>query len=82
MAEQLAAMPPRARGRKPKYDWVKLLNGRIWRLTKGKDFSCSVESFAHHFRRRAQAAGLRANVVTESDVNLAVRAVGVQKRKS
>ncbi len=41
------------------YPWHKWLDGRVWQMTKGGDFKCSVGSFKHTATIHARKKGGR-----------------------
>lgn len=46
------------RGRPTKHKWDHLLDGEIWTLKKGEDFTSQARSFVSQARRAAEAKGL------------------------
>lgn len=51
-----------AKSRGTKYDWAKLLDGGIYQLEEGKDFTCKPATFAMIARKHAKLAGLAVRV--------------------
>jgi hypothetical protein len=62
-------------GNRATYDWAKLLDGSIYQLEAGKDFSCKPETFLLLAKKHAKKAGktLKASKV---DGGLVIQAVG------
>jgi hypothetical protein len=60
-----------------KYDWETLLDGGIYELIKGVDFTCKPATFRHLFLAHAREAGLigRSSVKGEKVVVRAIRKV-------
>lgn len=60
MAQTIADLPRRRRGRPPLYDWDLYANGDNWVCRKGVDFQTSPTSFRALVHRTATARGLKA----------------------
>lgn len=58
----------RGRGRPPKYDWGRLLNGDRWSLKRGNDFDCDPGSLLALVRTTARKQGktVKCNVTEDS----------------
>ena len=76
MAEELKEFTfPTTRGRAPKYDYDKILNGNPWRIKQGEDFDSKVESFISALGQQARKRGLKLVSAKESDSVIVVQAV-------
>lgn len=49
------------------YEWDKLLDGKIYVLTKGEDFQSAVGTMVTMSRTRAQERGLKLNINVDGD---------------
>lgn len=58
----------RGRGRPPKYDWSRWLDGKQWVLKRGNDFDCSPVSLTTLARTTARKQGkaVKCNVTEDS----------------
>lgn len=65
MAEVVSAFPKTAVG--SKYPWSEWMNGQVWKLTKGIDFNCTVESFTTGCHYAAKVSGKRAKTRRDGD---------------
>lgn len=63
MATKVEALSKR-RGRPSEHNWDNLLDGSIWRLRKGEDYTSQSRSFVSQARRAAQDAGLELDTRT------------------
>lgn len=63
MATKVEALSKR-KGRPSEHNWDKLLDGSIWRLKKGEDYTSQSRSFVSQARRAAQDAGLELDTRT------------------
>ena len=61
--------------RRNKYDWGLWLNGSIWRLRKGEDFTKSVETMRAQAYNMAVKRGMKLDSVVEDENTLVIRAV-------
>ena len=50
-----------------RHDWKTILNGTIWRLTKGVDFQCEALSFYNAATTYAKRHGITAKVVVDGN---------------
>lgn len=50
-----------------KYPWDLWLDGNVWKLTKGTDFNCAVESMRLGAVAKAKRIGMRLNVESGED---------------
>jgi hypothetical protein len=66
------------RGRGSTYDWDTILDGSIYRLTAGEDFTCASRSLNHMARNEAKKRGGRARVSEEKDADGEVEALVIQ----
>lgn len=57
------------RGRHAIYDWDTILNGNIWKLTKGTDFQSSVLTFRSGAYQQARRRGLRLQTTIDTANN-------------
>lgn len=53
--------------RESQYDWEKLLDGKIYQLEAGSDFSCKVLTFCSLIRGAAKKAGVSVRTQTITD---------------
>lgn len=62
MATVVEQFEKRHRGRPPKYNWDKYMDGQIWILHEGSDFDCpgGAKSFRALVHRTATSRGLKA----------------------
>ena len=67
MAKKLRQMPDKSVGRPAMYDWLKLLNGSVWELSRGVDFDGEPDSFRGTVYSAAARAGLAVTVVVTGD---------------
>lgn len=59
MAEKLKTWPKNIEsGGRVQYDWDLWLNGEIWKITQGKDFTCKLESLQSYVHLAARQRGL------------------------
>jgi hypothetical protein len=54
-------------GRKPIYDWDKLVDGKPHEFTHGADFDCDPSSFAALVRHTAKRRGRKVEVSVDGD---------------
>lgn len=73
MPAPLNEWPSTARG--SKYDWDTLFDGQIYKLTKGEDFECDLESFRVQAYGAARNRGLFFRSSKMSETELAVQAL-------
>ena len=71
MAEVIEDMPFDSSNAK-KYPWDEWLDGRIWKLTRGSDFSISAVNMRTTIYARALRRGLRASVSVKEDSTIIV----------
>jgi len=64
MAAVLGSFPPGPRGRAPIYPWDRWLDGQVWELEHGQDFTLDRESF----RRAAQVIARRRGLTLKTSV--------------
>lgn len=55
------------RKRNSKYPWEIWLDGRVWKLTKGVDFDCSVNSMRLAAFSKAKRDGTTLNIVMDGE---------------
>ena len=60
--------------RASKYDWDSLFDGEIYKVTKGEDFECDIESFRVQAYGAARNRGLFLRSAKLSDNELALQA--------
>ena len=60
--------------RASKYDWDSLFDGEIYKVTKGDDFECDIESFRVQAYGAARNRGLFFRSAKLSDNELAIQA--------
>tara|TARA_R110002020_G_scaffold176207_3_gene368307 strand:- start:73 stop:405 length:333 start_codon:yes stop_codon:yes gene_type:complete len=73
MPATLTEWPTTSRG--SKYDWDTLFDGKIYKLIKGDDFECDLESFRVQAYGAARNRGLTFRSTKLSETELAVQAV-------
>lgn len=73
MADQLPAYTFR-RGA-CRYDWDTWLNGSIWRLRRGVDFSCGAGAFRSSANKMARKRGARVHTKMEDGDTIVIQAV-------
>ena len=73
MPATLTEWPTTARG--SKYDWDTLFDGKIYKLIKGDDFVCDLESFRVQAYGAARNRGLTFRSTKLSETELAVQAL-------
>ena len=75
MASKLKQFTFRGRGRQAsRHPWDEWLNGDIWKLVKGTDFSCRVESFRSMAYAAAHYRGLKFQSQIDGDT-IVIRAL-------
>lgn len=62
-------------GRKAKYDYETILDGKIRKLVKGRDFDSATRTFKATLEGKARANGKKAQVILEDEDTLVVRLV-------
>jgi hypothetical protein len=62
MAKQLKDYERPDSGRPPTYPWHLWLDGRLWQLTRGTDFTCQMESMETLIRRTASNYDLKVTI--------------------
>lgn len=67
MAEVLDSFDFIGRGRRQKYPWSDWLNGKIWKLTQGHDFSVSPGHMRNSVFTAARANGKRVHTRVDGD---------------
>ncbi len=50
-----------------KYDWPTLTNGKVYRLVRGVDFECEVNSFRASLHSKAKRSGMRVDISMPKD---------------
>lgn len=55
----MAVVVKRFTRRRNSYDWSRWMNGKLWRLTQGKDFYSPVSSMRALLYQRARRAGVK-----------------------
>lgn len=50
-----------------KYDWPTLTNGKVYRLVRGVDFECEVNSFRASLHSQAKRKGMRVDISMPKD---------------
>lgn len=63
------------------YDWDTILDGSIYRLVPGEDFTCSAKSFNQMARNQAKRMGGKAKVSEEKDESGEITGLVVQYRE-
>ena len=63
MARTVKTMPASRRGQK--YPWTEWCDGKIWELTPGEDFECSIDSMRQQAYQAASKMGLSATTREE-----------------
>lgn len=58
MARQVQELV-RRRGRPVEHNWDQFLDGNVWELTYGEDFTSQARSFTSQARRAAEAKGMK-----------------------
>ena len=71
--EPVQSVPPTAHRARRRYDWEKLLDGQLWKLTKGEDFG-SADSVRMATLAAASVRGLRVKVSIAREGQRRVRA--------
>ena len=66
MAEIVDELPER-KGKSNKYPWKDWLNGKVWKLTQGTDFTCSSQTFRGMVYSASHRKGLK--VITREEGN-------------
>ena len=61
-------------GAKPKYPWGEWLDGRVWRLTRGFDFDCTIQSFRVMVHKSARDRGMKVRTVFDGEDAIVVQA--------
>ena len=69
---------PKRSGRSATYDWDSILNGNVNVLAKGDDFDCEVKSFESQARRTAAERGLKVEIRTGPNDDLADGELAIQ----
>lgn len=70
MAERLESFPVRVGpGGIPKHPWEEWLDGSVWRLTQGEDFTCKMQSLRVQANARATARGQRLRAVIDHEAH-------------
>ena len=67
MAQVINTMPEARKGRPPIYPWAEWLDGRVWVLTQGEDFSVSLQSMGVMVRDAAAKHGKKATVLRDTE---------------
>ena len=67
MAETLESFDFNGSGRRSTYPWDKWLDGQIWQLKIGEDFTCKVGSFQKAAGTQARKRGLRLRTAVSGD---------------
>lgn len=78
MAEQLDTFDFPGPGRRSLYPWDEWLNGSVWRLTAGEDFTTTPKAFM----RAANAAGARRGLAVQSTTAGAAVVIRAQRAES
>lgn len=60
-------------GRPPEYPWDVWLDGRIWSIEEGTDFTCTVSSMVKLIRVAAAARGLGISVFRKNATTLIIK---------
>jgi hypothetical protein len=69
MAEVLDGFPKGNRkGKRNDPKWNQWLDGRVWKLVRGVDFSCAPQSFRANAHSRAECRGLKIRGVIDGDI--------------
>tara|TARA_R110000764_G_scaffold144689_1_gene232469 strand:- start:261 stop:617 length:357 start_codon:yes stop_codon:yes gene_type:complete len=80
MPATLNEWPSSARG--SKYKWYELFDGKIYKLVKGEDFDCDLESFRVQAYGAARNRGLFFRSSKISDTELAIQATAEKPVKN
>lgn len=59
-----------------KYDWDTILNGKVWKLEKGKDFKCSTKSMAALAKMTAKSRNINVKMQIDGE-DVVLKAEGV-----
>lgn len=71
MARRLDALPSRNNGRAI-YPWGEWLDGSIWELTQGEDFTCALQGFRNMVHQAAHRRNLTAHIRMTGDKTIAI----------
>lgn len=52
------------RGRKQKYPWGSWSDGQTWKVERGEDFTCTVQTFCAQLHNRARKTGKKVTATT------------------
>lgn len=75
MPEQLTDFEFTSNAGGGRYDWDTLLDGTIYRLTRGTDFNAKPQSFLTTVRKQADKRNKTVRTQIESDTSLVMQAV-------
>lgn len=71
MAERLESFQFVGVGR-PMYPWTEWMDGSIWRIRRGVDFTCSIPSMRSSLIQRARRYGVKVRTTAEAGSDLIV----------
>lgn len=67
MATKVKRFPKECGPKKIKYDWDRWLDGNIWKLKKGTDFNCRVDSMRLYFYTKCRMENLKGKTQLHGD---------------
>jgi hypothetical protein len=69
MAERLDSFPVRRSHARSKYPWDEWLDGSVWRLTQGEDFTAKLKSMRVYAATTADRRGLKVRMRIDNEDN-------------